>query len=594
MYKSINCGAARPEQIGRSLELAGWVGSRRDHGGLIFIDLRDRYGITQIVFDPQHDVESHKVAEEVRPEWVIQVSGELRARPEGTVNDKLATGGVELLVNKIVVLNRSLTPPFEIEDDLNTAEEIRLKYRFLDLRRPKMQANLRLRHRLTKMIWDYMDEHEFLNVETPLLLKSTPEGARDYVVPSRVHPGQFYALPQSPQQLKQILMAAGVERYFQIAKCLRDEDLRADRQPEHTQLDLEMSFAHQEDIMELVEGLYRTVTEALRDDIKLPGKFTRMTYTEAMRLYGTDKPDLRFGLQLADASSPMKACGAHIFDSGLAAGGAVKALVAPGLGSLTRSEMNVLIEVAQAAGAGGMVWIALGPESNPDDLTNENIKSSLPRFMTPPIVKELADLTKAQPGDLICIISGKESITNASLAALRNYLAERSNLADPNELNYLWVTDFPLFAWSDEEQRWDATHHLFSAPTPETLQYLESDPARVIGQQYDLVCNGVELGSGSIRIHTRALQEQVFGLIGYSKERVNSLFGHMLTAFDHGAPPHGGMGLGVDRWLAILTGQKSIRDVIAFPKTQSGIDLLFQAPDSITAEQLKELNIRLS
>jgi len=592
LYKDINCGELRARHIGKRFKIAGWVQSRRDHGGLIFIDLRDGSGLAQVALDFKQDSDAHKLAEAVRSEWVLAIEGELRARPKSAVNKNLATGEVELAASSLTVLNRAKTPPFEVEDEISASEEVRLKYRFLDLRRPAMQRNLRLRHQITKFIWDYLSERDFIQIETPLLLKSTPEGARDYVVPSRLHPGKFYALPQSPQQLKQILMASGVERYFQIARCLRDEDLRADRQPEHTQLDLEMSFVNQEDIIQLVEGLYLNLTKAVLPDAKVNERFERISYREALDKYGVDKPDTRFGMTLKDVSAPIAKSDAHIFDAGLAEDGLVKALVAPAAADWSRKRMDNLVEQAKSFGAPGLVWIAIDKAAeSAAAVKSAEIKSSLSRFMTPALVGEIADFCGAAPGDLICIVSGKAQVVNAALAKLRNALGEQLELYDPNELRYVWVDDFPLFEKDAESGGWTATHHVFSAPRPGHERYLETAPEQALGQLFDLVCNGAEIGSGSIRIHDRALQERVFNVIGYSNTEIASRFGHLLDAFEYGAPPHGGMGLGIDRLCALLSGSASIREVIAFPKTQSGVDPLFNAPDFIADEQIKELDL---
>ena len=597
MLKTNNCGDLRIDEAGSSVLLAGWVHRRRDHGGLIFIDLRDREGIVQVVFNPDIALQAHKQAQSLRSEWVLQVDGQVRARPEGTQNPNMATGEVEVVAERLVVLNESKTPPFDINEDREVDELLRLKYRYLDLRRPRMRDILILRHRVVKFIRDFLDDRGFLEIETPILIKSTPEGARDYVVPSRLYPGKFYALPQSPQQLKQLLMAAGVEKYFQIARCFRDEDPRADRLAgEHTQLDLEMSFVEQDDVLNLIEELYTALVETLVPQKRVIKPFPRLTYAEAMDDYGTDKPDLRFGLKMADISDIVARTDFRVFRSALDGGGIVKGFSAPGCAGYPRRQMDELVDFVRARGAQGLVWIALtdnGPESSLDSLTEEQVKSPAARFLSLEQVRAIASRTNAQIGDLVLIIAGPSKPTNLALSHIRNEMGRRLGLAAPDLLALAFVVDFPLFEWDEEEGRWDAMHHAFSSPKAEHEQYLASDPGRVIANIYDLVCNGLELASGSIRIHKRELQERVLKVLGYTDEQIEERFGQLLGAFDYGAPPHGGIAPGIERLLMVLTGIDNVRDVVAFPKTQSAIDPLFQAPGLLEEEQLRELHLRI-
>ena len=594
MLKSISCGEVRAEHVGKSVTLAGWVHRRRDHGGLIFIDLRDREGIVQVVFNPDEaSAEVHAVAETLRNEWVVQVTGVVNGRPEGTENPNIATGEVEVAAEQVKTLNESKTPPFYINEESEVDELIRMRYRFLDLRRQTMRDTLIMRHEVVRYIRDFLSGRGFLEVETPILIKSTPEGARDYLVPSRLYPGRFYALPQSPQQLKQLLMAAGVEKYFQIARCFRDEDPRADRQPEHTQLDLEMSFVEEDDVLNLIEELYTKLVETLFPDKWMMKPFPRMTYGEAMAAYGTDKPDLRFDLDMADLSDIAAQTDFRVFTSVVAGGGIVKGFSAPGCASYTRRQTDGLIEFAKANGALGLVTIALTGEGDLEDLTADGIRSAAARFLTVEQVQAIAHRTEAKPGDMILIVAGAAKTTNQALSALRNEMGRRLGLADPNLVAFAFVTDFPLFEWNEDDGRWDAMHHAFSMPKDGHEAYLESDPGRVIGRLYDLVANGEELASGSIRIHTRELQERVFGVLGYSKEQVSDRFEQLLTAFEYGTPPHGGIAPGIDRLMMVLTGRDNIRDVIAFPKTQSGFDPLFEAPNVVEQRHLDELHIRI-
>ena len=595
MFKDTDCGAPRASDIGREVTVAGWVHRRRDHGNLIFLDLRDRSGLLQVVFNPEVSIAAHETAEAMRSEWVVQVRGEIAARLPGAANPSLDTGDVELIAHETQVLNKSLTPPFEVEDDVDADESTRLKYRYVDIRRPEMLAQLQLRHRVIHLMWDHLTDQGFTQVETPILIKSTPEGARDYVVPSRVNPGSFYALPQSPQQLKQILMVSGVERYFQIARCFRDEDLRADRQPEHTQLDLEMSFVHQQDVMDLVEGLYTRIIKESRPDAKMATPFLKLPYDEAIEKYGSDKPDVRFGLEMATLTDIAVQSEARVFKAVAEAGGTIRGFSAPGCANYTRRQTDGLIDIARAAGAQGLVYIAIDETAGDiDHITDNHVRSPLKSYMTVEVVKQLAERIGAQPGDLILIVAGPQRVANNALDALRGDFAKRLELVDPNEFRFAWVYDFPLFEWDDAAAAWTPAHHVFSAPKQEHIPYIESDPGRVYADLFDLTCNGVELGSGSIRIHDPEVQTKVFNVIGYSGEEIEERFGHLLTAFRYGAPPHGGMGLGLDRLVAMLAGKTSIREVIAFPKTQSGIDPLFDAPSPIDDAQLSELGITVN
>lgn len=594
MYKDTNCGEPRESTAGSLITVAGWVHRRRDHGNLIFIDLRDRSGLLQVVFNPEYSEAAHELAGSLRSEWVVQITGKIVRRLPGAENPELPTGTVELSATKIVVLNKSLTPPFEVSDDIDVDDNTRLKYRFIDLRRPKMQAILKLRHRVTHIMWDFLTENGFTQIETPILLKSTPEGARDYVVPSRVHPGQFYALPQSPQQLKQLLMVSGVERYFQIARSFRDEDLRADRQPEFTQLDFEMSFVHQDDVMAVVEELYLKIFHELLPDATVSDPFIRLSYTESMERFGTDKPDLRFGMELTTIIETAATSDARVFQAVASSGGTIRGFVAPGCGNYGRRDTDRLTDFAKSSGAQGLVFIALD-ESAPsiDALEDDHIKSPLKKFLSIDIVKQLANEMGAKPGDLMLIVAGTYRLVNTVLSNLRNEMARRLELVDENDVSLAWIYDFPLFEWDDDLNKWEPAHHVFSSPKAEHMQYLDTDPGKVLADLYDLVCNGQEMGSGSIRIHDKDIQTRVFGVIDYGEDEIQDRFGQLLTAFTYGAPPHGGMGLGLDRLVAILAGEQAIREVIAFPKTQSAVDPLFEAPAIITDQQLEELHIRV-
>lgn len=583
--RSHHCGELTKKQAGAQVVLCGWVSKRRDHGGLIFIDLRDRSGIVQVVADPDTAGSSFKIAEDIRNEYVIKVIGNVRLRDEATINENIATGAIEVVASEIEVLNTAKTPPFYIQDGIDTDENLRLKYRYLDLRRPEMQKNIILRHKVTKLMRDFLDNNGFLEIETPMLCKSTPEGARDYLVPSRVNPGKFYALPQSPQIFKQLLMVSGFERYFQIARCFRDEDLRADRQPEFTQLDMEMSFVEVDDVLELMEGLISYIFEgALGKKLNVP--FRRMTWDEAMDKYGSDKPDLRFDMPLYNVSEAVKGCSFQVFNSVIENGGQVKCINVKGYANIPRRELDGLVKFVGIYGAKGMAWLQFPEEGG--------VKSSIAKFFTDENIEALKQAAEVEPGDLLLFVADKASVVAQSLGALRIEMAKRRDLIDPNALSFLWVVDFPMFEYNEEEKRYVAMHHPFTAPRDEDLPLLESDPGKVYAKAYDMVLNGTEIGGGSIRIHRRDVQKAVFSAIGLSDEEAASKFGFMMNAFTYGAPPHGGLAFGLDRMIMIMAQRDSIRDVIAFPKTQSASDLMTQAPDVVDDKQLRELHIKTS
>lgn len=586
MYKTHTCGELRAIDVGKTVRLAGWVHRRRDHGGVTFIDLRDRFGITQVVFDSITAPEAHRAADELRMEWVIQVEGLVRRRPAGSENPSLPTGEIEVDAQAVQVLNPAKTPPFLINKNEEADENTRLKYRYLDLRREKMRRNLELRHRVVKFIRDYLDERGFWEIETPILFKTTPEGARDYLVPSRVHPGEFYALPQSPQQLKQLLMVAGVERYFQIARCFRDEDQRGDRQPEFTQLDLEMSFVEREDVMQLTEDLFtKLVATVVPEKRLLASPFPRLSYREAMERFGKDNPDLRYGLELMNVSDLLAECGFAVFEQAIRSGGSVRGINVKGCGDYSRKQLDELTEYVKQFGAKGLAYIAF-PRGG-------EIRSTFAKFLSLELQKKLFERMQVEEGDLLVFVADKDEIVFESLGRLRVYLAEKLSLIDDNILAFCWVIDFPYVVWNEEEKRWDPSHHLFTAPMPEDIPLLDIDPSKARGQQYDLVLNNYEVGGGSIRIHDRALQEKVFKLIGLDLEAARARFGHMLEAFEYGTPPHGGIAPGIDRICMILAGEPNIREVIAFPKNQAARDVMADAPSPVEEEQLEELHIRV-
>ncbi len=589
MLRSHSSGDLTTDRIGQTVTLAGWVHRRRDHGGLIFIDLRDRDGLVQVVFDPKVSQGGHRVAEGLRNEFVFQVTGVVRPRPEGSRNPEMPTGLIEVAASECRVLNASRTPPFYINEEQEVDEGLRLRYRYLDLRRRRMKENIILRHRVIKCMRDFLDERGFVEIETPILIKSTPEGARDFLVPSRLQPGKFYALPQSPQQMKQLLMVAGFEKYYQVARCFRDEDLRADRQLEFTQLDIEMSFVDENDILQLMEEMLVELVGRVRPGLKLARPFPRLSYDEVMERYGTDKPDTRFGLELADLTDIVAGSEFGVFQGAIKGGGRVRGFCAPGCGGYTRKQMDGLTELARSAGARGLVCLAL--VEGPGGPSPDRASSAAAKFISAEETGEMARRLGAGAGDLLLLVADLPEVANKVLDLLRREMARRLGLMDRGTLAVVFVVDFPLFEWDPAEGRWQSSHHPFTAPREEDLPLLETDPGRVRARCYDIVCNGYELSSGSIRIHNRDVQEKVFALLGYDRERVQSLFGHMLEAFEYGAPPHGGIAPGIDRVAMLLAGEESIREVIPFPKNQAGCDLTFDAPSEVSDEQLRELHL---
>ncbi|WML40671.1 aspartate--tRNA ligase [Neobacillus sp. OS1-2] len=583
--RSFFCGEVPESSVGEKVTLKGWVQKRRDLGGLIFIDLRDRSGIVQVVFNPDLSKEALETAEKIRNEYVLDVVGTVVAREAGTINDNLKTGRIEVQAEKVTIINEAKTPPFMISDKTDASEDVRLKYRYLDFRRPVIFETLKMRHQVTKHVRDFLDGEGFLDIETPILTKSTPEGARDYLVPSRVHPGEFYALPQSPQLFKQLLMVGGVERYYQIARCFRDEDLRADRQPEFTQIDIETSFMSQEDIMGMMENMMSQLMKEVKS-VEVPQVFPRMTYDEAMSRFGSDKPDTRFGLELVDLSEIVKDSGFKVFASAVAGGGQVKAINVKGAADkYSRKDIDALAEFAAVYGAKGLAWLKVDAEG---------LKGPIAKFFAGDDAQALIATLEAVAGDLLLFVADKKNVVADALGALRQKLGKELGLIDPSLFHFLWVTDWPLLEYDEEEGRYYAAHHPFTMPFREDLEYLESDPSKVRAQAYDLVLNGYELGGGSLRIFERPIQEKMFSVLGFSPEEAKEQFGFLMNAFEYGTPPHGGIALGLDRLVMLLSGSTNLRDTIAFPKTASASCLLTNAPGEVSEAQLKELNLSLN
>ena len=578
------CGDLRESHIGQEVVLNGWVDTRRDLGGLTFIDLRDRYGITQIVFEPSFNQETHKLAARLRNEYVISIEGTVRKRPPETDNPKIPTGHIDVMASKIIILNEALTPPFPISDEVNASEDLRLKYRYLDLRRSSVQKNLLLRHKMYQLARHYLDKNGFIEIETPVLMKSTPEGARDYLVPSRLHKGKFYALPQSPQTYKQLLMVSGFDRYFQIVKCFRDEDLRADRQPEFTQIDVEMSFIDQENIFEVSEGLMKILFKEIWNR-ELTTPIPRLSFDEAMERYGSDKPDLRFGLEMKTLNNVFEKTEFKVFKDQISSGGIITGLLAPGCGDYTRNQLDTLTDFVKKLGAGGLIWMRV---------KQEGLEAPISKFLSEEEKKGIIEKLDAKVGDLIFIISGQHLKALSIMGTLRLVMAKRLELILPDaEPKLLWVTDFPSFEWDEQTKRYYAMHHPFTAPRLEDIDLMETDPGKVRARAYDLVLNGNEIAGGSIRIHNAELQAKLFNVLGISMEEAEHKFGFLMNAFKYGAPPHGGIAFGFDRMVMIFAGEGSIRDVIAFPKTASAVSLMDDAPSEVGEEQLKELHIKI-
>ena len=593
MHRTHNSNELNAQMAGRRVTVAGWVDRRRDHGGLVFIDVRDRAGLVQVIFNPEISLDCHKLSESLRSEFVVQVTGSVSLRPDGTQNPRLTTGEIEILAENLTILNTSETPPFYINEDVDVDENLRLKFLYLNMRRSRVRDIILLRHQVMRFMRNYFDNLSFVEVETPILGKSTPEGARDYLVPSRVHPGKFYALPQSPQQMKQLLMVGGIERYYQIAKCFRDEDTRADRQPEFTQLDVEMSFIDEADIMSIAEKMFVSLVRHLCPDKHMSTPFPRIRYVDAMERYGSDKPDLRFDMHIGDVSHIVSGSEFGVFKNTLASGGKVKAIALPACGNYSRQDLANLTELAQSYGAKGLLSLSLGECESVDVLTMECVKSVAAKYLTLEQIKQIAACSGAKPGDLIVFVADADSVVTNSLGKLRQEMGLRLNLFDPDEFAFAWIVDFPLLEWNQELNRYQAIHHPFTSPLETDIMLLDSNPAGVGSRAYDIVLNGHEIGGGSIRIHQAWLQRKIFQVMDYTDAEIDERFGHLLEAFSYGAPPHGGIAVGLDRLVMLLSGAGNIRDVIPFPKNQNAIDMLFNAPAPATVEQLKEVHIRL-